>query len=209
MGLWTDWQSCFPQCEVDWLRCTTAVGFSKMSTKLRHTERETDSMQERSTCLSYIFQQNKSKHLSSHTGLSLQSSKHSLRWWKLLPLIDLFRESSTISVKSQGLVRREVFFSALFLWTSMALFCFPLVWFSKQCVAGREGEWLTYTSPDIFSWLMTRHEYAVMAGVCFYLQNFISILVLYLPVSSNIHWIQGNDIAVAIDILGRGRLLAK
>lgn len=56
---------------------------------------------------------------------------------------------------------------------------------------------------------MTRHEYAVMAGVCFYLQNFISILVLYLPVSSNIHWIQGNDIAIAIDILGRGRLLAK
>lgn len=56
---------------------------------------------------------------------------------------------------------------------------------------------------------MTWHEYAVMAGVCFYLQNFISILVLYLPVSSNIHWIQGNDIAIAIDILGRGRLLAK
>ena len=56
---------------------------------------------------------------------------------------------------------------------------------------------------------MTWHEYATMAGVCIYLQNLISILVLYLLISSNIHWIQGNDIAIAIDVLGWGWLLAK
>jgi len=63
--------------------------------------------------------------------------------------------------------------------------------------------------PSHFQLAMTRHEYAVMAGVCIYLQNFISILVLCLPIFSNIHWIKGNDIAIAIDILGRGWLLAK
>lgn len=54
-----------------------------------------------------------------------------------------------------------------------------------------------------FCWLMTQHEHAVMAGICVYPQNFISILVLCLPVSSDIHWTQGNDIAIAIDMSGR------
>lgn len=53
---------------------------------------------------------------------------------------------------------------------------------------------------------MTQHKYAVMAVVCIYLQNFF---FFNLPVSSNIDWVQGNDIAIAIDILGKGWLLAK
>lgn len=142
-GLWTDSQSCFPQCEADWLRCTMIVDFSKLSTKLRHTEWERNSIQERSTYLSYIFQQNKSKHLSRHTGLSLQSSKHSLRWWKLLPLVDLFGEPSTVSVKSQGLVRREVFFFYSFSsghqWLCFAFLCSGSL--SSVLQAGKETDW--------------------------------------------------------------------
>lgn len=43
----------------------------------------------------------------------------------------------------------------------------------------------------------------VTVGVCLYLQNFILALILYLLVSSNAHWVQGDDIAITIDMAGR------
>lgn len=85
----------------------------------------------------------------------------------------------------------------------MALISFTLFCVSEHCVAGREGERLQSASLNLFCWLMTRHEHAVMAGICAYPHNFISVLVLCLPVSSDTHWVQGNGIAIAIGMSGR------
>lgn len=62
---------------------------------------------------------------------------------------------------------------------------------------------LQWESLDLFPWLGTWHECTVTVGVCRYLQNFILVLVLYLPVSSNAHWMQGDDIAITIDMAGK------
>lgn len=80
---------------------------------------------------------------------------------------------------------------------------FLLSCFSERHAAGKESVCLQWGSLDLFTWLRTWHECTVTVGVCLYLQNFILVLVLYLPVSSNAHWVQGDDIAITIDMAGR------
>lgn len=137
-------------------------------------------------------------HLSKHTRLSLQSSKHSLRWCSCLSLSSLEnQEKCQILRFSEAGSPFLYFFPSGHHWLCCAFSCSSF--WSRQ-----GGQMTKECMPRHFQLVYDMHEFAGMARVCIHHQSFISILALYLPIFPNTHNMRGNDIAIANYILCRG-----